>query len=68
MEGILWMVNREAVPLFIGLCIPLVLVLIVVIQFYGIDFISYVLSLDYLYYIAIFPIILGLVIAVINRH
>lgn len=62
------MVNREAVPLILGLCIPLALVLIVVIQFYGIDFISYIISLDYLYYIAIFPIILGLVIAVINRH
>ena len=62
------MVNREAVPLIVGLCIPLTLVLILVIQFYGIDFISYIISLDYLYYIAIFPIILGLVIAIMNRH
>jgi hypothetical protein len=62
------MVNREAIPLAIGLCIPLVLVLIVVVQIYGIDFVSLIKSLDVLYYIAIFPILLGLFVAIANRH
>lgn len=62
------MVNREAIPLAIGLCIPLALVLIVVVQLYGIDFVSLIKSLDILYYIAIFPILLGLFVAIANRH
>ena len=62
------MVNREAVPLVIGLCIPLTLMIIVLIQFYGIDFISFIKSVDVLYYIAIFPILLGLFVAIANRN
>lgn len=62
------MVNREAAPLAIGLCIPLILVVIVMIQRYGIDFISFIKSLDVLYYIAIFPILLGLFVAIANRN
>jgi hypothetical protein len=62
------MVNREAAPLAIGLSIPLALVVIVVIQYYGIDFIAIIKTLDVLYYIAIFPILLGLVVAIANRH
>lgn len=62
------MVNREAMPLFIGLCIPLVLVIIMIVQLYGIDFISLIKSLDMIYYVTIFPILLGLVIAIFNRH
>jgi hypothetical protein len=62
------MVNREAVPLAIGLCIPLSLVAVVLVQVYGIDFISRIKSLDVLYYIAIFPILLGLVVAIANRN
>lgn len=62
------MVNREAAPLVIGLSIPLALVVIVVIQYYGIDFIAIIKTLDVLYYIAIFPILLGLVVAIANRH
>ncbi|MBS3748664.1 MAG: hypothetical protein KGY65_00145 [Candidatus Thermoplasmatota archaeon] len=68
MEGIQRMVNREAVPLAIGLCIPLSLVAIVLVQSYGIDFISFIKSLDVLYYIAIFPILLGLIVAIANRN
>jgi len=62
------MVNREAIPLAIGLCIPLLLLLIVLVQYYGIDFIGLIKSLDVLYYIAIFPILLGLFVAIANRH
>lgn len=62
------MVNREAVPLAIGLCIPLSLVLILLVQIYGIDFVSLIKSLDVIYYIAIFPILLGLFVAIANRN
>ena len=62
------MVNREAIPLVIGLCIPVVLLIFIIVQLYGVDFISFMITLDYLYYVALFPILLGLVIAIANRH
>jgi len=62
------MVNREAAPLIIGLCIPLFLAVVVLVQYYGIDIVSFIKSLDVLYYIAVFPILLGLFVAIANRH
>jgi len=67
-EGISEMVNREVIPLAIGLCIPLILVVIVLVQLYGIDFVSFLQKLDVMYYIVLFPILLGLFVAIVNRH
>jgi len=59
--------NKEAVPLLVGLMIPLLLLGVLAMQWYGLDIIGLFQSIDPLYYIVIFPIALGLVIALVNR-
>jgi len=61
------MVNREAIPLLVGISIPLILLALLVIQKTKYDFISLLSSIDVIYYIIIFPIALGLVFALLNR-
>jgi hypothetical protein len=59
--------NKEAVPLIVGLMIPLLLLGVLAVRWYGLDIIGLLQSVDPLYYIVMFPIALGLVIALVNR-
>jgi len=61
------MVNREATPLIIGILIPLLLVSLIALRMYGFDAFIILAQVDVLYYIVLFPIVLGLVIAILNR-
>jgi len=60
-------VNREAAPLLVGLMIPLLLVSIIFLQLFVYDVFGLLRSIDPLYYIMIFPIALGLMLALLNR-
>ncbi|MFO8077624.1 MAG: hypothetical protein R6U21_03150 [Thermoplasmatota archaeon] len=59
--------NREAGPLLVGLMIPLLLVSIIFLQLFFYDVFGLLNSIDPLYYIMIFPIALGLMLALLNR-
>jgi len=59
-----WMVNREALPLLVGIIIPITLVLMIVLYLYGYDLTYFFRRIDFIYYIIIFPIVLGFLIAV----
>jgi hypothetical protein len=61
------MVNREATPLLLGIFIPLLLVGLIALRMYGFDAFLLLAQIDVLYYIVLFPIVLGLVIALLNR-
>jgi len=60
--------NREALPLVIGLLIPLVLVLVIVLYFSGYDVTlllrEFLKKIPILYYIIVLPVILGFIIAI----
>jgi len=58
--------NRESLPLIIALLVPVVLVLIVLLYYYGYDITEFFRKLNILYYIVIVPIVLGFVVAVIK--
>jgi len=64
---ILWMggkkLNREALPLLVGIILPIVLVGIIILYFHGIDLTIYLRRINILYYIIVFPIFLGVTIA-----
>jgi hypothetical protein len=60
-------VNKEAVPLIVGLMTPLLLLAILVVQWYGLDIIGLIQTIDPVYYIVMFPIALGLVLALFNK-
>jgi len=61
------MVNREAGPLILGISIPFFLLFLLIIQLYKFDFIAIIKTVDPIYYIVLFPIVLGIVMALANR-
>ena len=58
--------NREALPLILALLIPIVLVSIILLHFYGYDITSFLRELDIIYYIVILPIALGFTVAILR--
>ena len=65
-KGGLRAMNREALPLIGGLLLPVGIVGLLFLYFSGYDFILYLKSLDILYYIIIFPIGLGFILALLR--
>ncbi|RLF59643.1 MAG: hypothetical protein DRN27_01985 [Thermoplasmata archaeon] len=61
------MVNREAAPLLLGVSIPIILLLLLIIQLYKFDLVALIKSVDMIYYIVLFPIFLGVILALANR-
>jgi hypothetical protein len=59
-------VNKESWPLILAILIPVVLVSLSLVYFFGYDFTKYFREIDLLYYIIVFPIVLGFFIAVIR--
>jgi hypothetical protein len=53
------MVNKEALPLVVGIFVPIVLVSIILLYFYGYDITLFFRGIDIIYYIVIIPIGLG---------
>jgi len=61
------MVNREAAPLLLGVSIPIILLGLLVIQLYKFDIFSVLQAIDPIYYIVMFPIILGIILGFLIR-
>ena len=60
------MVNRESLPLIGALLVPIVLVSIILLYFYGYDLTLFLRKLPIIYYIIIFPIALGFSVGIIK--
>ena len=60
------MVNRESLPLIGALLVPITLVLIILLYFYGYDLTLVLREVPLIYYIIIFPIALGFTVGIIK--
>jgi hypothetical protein len=60
------MVNRESLPLILGLLIPFVLVLIILLYYYGYDITEFLRKFDIIYYIVMIPFILGFIVVIVK--
>jgi hypothetical protein len=58
--------NRESLPLIGALLVPCILVLIIIMFYYGYDITSFLRQFPLIYYIVIVPIALGFVVGVIK--
>ncbi len=58
--------NRESLPLIVALLVPFVLVLIIIMFFYGYDITIFLRQFPLIYYIVIIPIALGFVVGVVK--
>jgi hypothetical protein len=56
--------NREALPLIIGILVPIVIVALIVLYVSGYDVTVYLRKIDIIYYIILIPFGLGLLAAV----
>jgi hypothetical protein len=57
--------NREAVPLIVGILIPVVIVVLIVLYISGYDITIYLRKIDIIYYIIVLPFGLGLLAAIL---
>ena len=60
------MVNKEVLPLISAITIPIMLVSIILLYYYGYDVTKYLREVDIMYYVIIFPITLGLLVAILK--
>ena len=58
--------NKEAGPLIIAVLIPIILIILIFLYINGYDVTSYLKKVDIIYYIIIFPIALGLLVAILR--
>jgi hypothetical protein len=58
--------NKEAGPLIIIILLPILLALIIFLYINGYDIIKYFIKIDIIYYIVVFPIALGLLVAILR--
>ena len=58
--------NKEALPLIVGIFIPILIIGLIILYINGYDLITFFMKLNILYYIIVFPIGLGLLLAVLR--
>ena len=61
-----WSMNKESLPLILALLVPIVLVSIIVLYYYGIDLTQIFRRIDILYYIIIIPFVLGFIVIIVK--
>lgn len=58
--------NKESLPLIAGLLIPIALVLIILLYYYGYDITLFLRQFPLIYYIIIFPFVLGFIVIIVK--
>ena len=58
--------NKEALPLILGISVPVILVAMMLLYFYGYDITAFLRKIDLIYYIIILPFALGLFAALLK--
>ncbi|MCK5300684.1 MAG: hypothetical protein V3S79_02545 [Candidatus Thermoplasmatota archaeon] len=58
--------NKEAGPLIIAIIVPIILVSLMFLYINGYDITIYFRKIDIIYYIVVFPIALGLLVAILR--
>jgi hypothetical protein len=57
--------NREAIPLIVGILVPVIIVVLIVLYISGYDITEYLRKIDIIYYIIVLPFGLGLLAAIL---
>ena len=58
--------NRESIPLIFALLVPIGLVTFLLLNYFKYDIISFLLGINILYSIIIFPIVLGFIVIIVK--
>ncbi len=60
--------NREALPLIFAILIPIILVSLIILYFYGYDVTLFLREIDIIYYIVILPLAFGFMVAIFTLN
>jgi len=60
------MVNRESLPLIMALFLPILLVFVILLYYFGYDITLFFRRIPWIYYVIILPIALGFSVAIIK--
>jgi ABC-type multidrug transport system permease subunit len=60
------MVNKESLPLIMALFLPILLVFVILLYYYGYDITLFLRRIPWIYYVIILPIALGFTVAMIK--
>jgi hypothetical protein len=60
------MVNRESLPLILALLVPILLVSVILLYYYGYDITLFLRRIPLIYYVIVLPIALGFTVAIIK--
>ena len=60
------MVNKESLPLILVMLIPILLVLVILLYYFGYDVTLFLRRIPWIYYIIVTPIVLGFTVAIIK--
>lgn len=60
------MVNKESLPLIMALFLPILLVFVILLYYYGYDITLFLRRIPWIYYVIILPIALGFSVAIIK--
>ncbi|KYK23361.1 hypothetical protein AYK24_01065 [Thermoplasmatales archaeon SG8-52-4] len=58
--------NRESLPLIIAVLIPIILVTLILLYYYGYDLTQFLRNIDLVYWIIIIPFVLGFFIIIVK--
>ena len=60
------MVNKESLPLILALLVPILLVSVILLYYYGYDITLFLRKIPWIYYVILLPIALGFTVAIIK--
>jgi len=60
------MVNKESLPLILALLVPILLVAVILLYYYGYDITLFLRRIPWIYYVIVLPIALGFTVAIIK--
>ncbi len=60
------MVNKESLPLILALLVPILLVSVILLYYYGYDITLFLRRIPWIYYVIVLPIALGFTVAIIK--
>ena len=60
------MVNKESLPLILALLVPILLVSVILLYYYGYDITLFLRKIPWIYYVIVLPIALGFTVAIIK--
>jgi len=62
----MWIMNKESLPLILGILIPIALLTVILLFYYGFDITLFLRQFPVIYYIVIIPFAIGFLVIIVK--